>query len=114
MELEDFQKIASTLKGTEEDIKWENHLCFCIAGKIYAILSLDVHPVTISFKVREEEFEEISSQEGFRQAPHLARNKWVYCQNANLVKFSDWKQYLTTSYELVKSKLPKKVQQQLQ
>ncbi|MFN8311014.1 MAG: MmcQ/YjbR family DNA-binding protein [Chitinophagales bacterium] len=113
MQLEDFQNLAAQLKGTTEDIKWENHLCFCVAGKMYAILSMDVQPITISFKVADEDFEQMAAQNGFIPAPYLARNKWVYCKDANLVPPRKWKEYLANSYELVKAKLPKKIQQGL-
>ena len=43
----------------------------------------------------------------------MARNKWVTVQEFNKLKVGEWKHYIGQSYELVRSKLPKKVQQAL-
>jgi hypothetical protein len=65
MNIEELQSICRKLKGRTEDIKWENHLCFNISGKMFLITSPDSVPVSASFKVADEEFEELSSRKAF-------------------------------------------------
>lgn len=63
-----------------------------------------------SFKVPDEDFEELSASDVFILAPHMARAKWVKVVKPYALKIADWKAYIEKSYELVKAKLPKKVQ----
>lgn len=113
MDIEDLQKICKSLPGSTEDIKWENHLCYCIGGKMYISIGLDHSPVTSSFKVKEEDFEELSAREGLAPAPYLARYKWVWTSDINLLSREEWDFYIQQSYELVKNKLPKKIRREL-
>lgn len=79
---------------------------------MYYITSF-THP-TSSLKVSDEEFNEITARDGIIPAPYLARNKWI--QVASVATFSqkEWEHYLRQSYELVKSKLPKKLQLEIE
>ncbi len=85
MTIEDLQSICKTFPGTTEDIKWEDHLCFNVGGKMYLVTSPGTIPHTASFKVSDEIFEEISSREGFKPAAYLARYKWVYIDDINRI-----------------------------
>jgi predicted DNA-binding protein (MmcQ/YjbR family) len=110
VDFETIQDICQQFPGVTEDIKWENHLCFCVAEKMFLVLGLDETPPTASFKVGDDEFDEISSREGFKPAPYMARNKWVFTDNISRMNRQEWQQRARNAYELVKSKLPKKVQ----
>lgn len=70
-------------------------------------------PLTVSLKVNDEEFEELSVRAGIIPAPYLARHKWIYIQNEKVFSRKEWEHYIHQSYELVKAKLPKKLLQQL-
>lgn len=113
MEIENLQAICNELPGVTEDIKWENHLCFCIGGKMFLVIGLDESPVTASFKVSPEEFEEISQKEGFMPAPYMARNKWVLAKDINTLTTAEWKHFISQSYRLVSSKLTLKLKKEL-
>jgi len=63
--------------------------------------------------VKDEEFEEISNWPGFKPAPYVAKYKWVWIDDINKMKKTDWKKYVTQSYDLVKSKLPAKTKKTL-
>jgi predicted DNA-binding protein (MmcQ/YjbR family) len=78
MDTETLQAICAKFPGVTEDIKWENHLCFCVAEKMFLVLGLDTTPTTASFKVSDDEFDELSARKGFKPAPYMARNKWVF------------------------------------
>ena len=48
MTLDTIQKICKSFPEVTEDIKWENHLCFNVGGKMFLITSPDSSPSTSS------------------------------------------------------------------
>jgi predicted DNA-binding protein (MmcQ/YjbR family) len=113
MEIEDIQKICRQFKGVVEDIKWENHLCFNVGGKMFLITAPDRIPHSATFKVSDEDFEEVTEKEGFSPAPYMARYKWVYVDDINLLTKAEWKQFIKKSYDLIYAKLPSKLRAQI-
>ena len=108
MTLEAIQNICNSFPDVTEDIKWEDHLCFCVGGKIFIITSPSETPVTASFKVDPEKREELVEREGFKPAPYLAKHCWVWVDDISRLNHKEWKSLLQTAYELVKARLPKK------
>ena len=113
MTVEEIQEICRKLPAVTEDIKWGNDLVFSVGGKMFCVAGLEQSPVSASFKVLDEEFEEMCSRPGFKPAPYVAKYKWVWMDNINRLKKSEWKHYLKQSYELVKDKLTAKLKKQL-
>ncbi len=113
MTIENIQTFCKTLPGVTEDIKWEDHLCFNVGGKMFLITAPDNTPASASFKVTDEEFETISAREGFIPAPYLARYKWVHLDDINRLNEKKWEFYIRQSYQLGSSKLPLKLQKQI-
>ena len=113
MNIEDIQAICRSLTAVTEDIKWEHDLVFSIGGKMFCVVGLDQSPVSASFKVKDEEFEEMCDWPGFKPAPYVAKYKWILVEDTTKVKKSNWKKYLKQSYDLVKEKLPAKTKRQL-
>jgi predicted DNA-binding protein (MmcQ/YjbR family) len=113
MNIEQLQQLCHTFPGTTADIKWEHDLCFCVAEKMYLILGPDNFPVSASFKVLDEEFEEMSTRNGFKPAPYLARYKWLHVSDIALLSTEEWKHYARQSYDLVYNKLPAKLKREI-
>lgn len=113
MNIDDLQSICKKFPSVTQDVKWGSDLVFSIGGKMFFVVELDQSPTSASFKVNDEEFEEMSSWPGFKPAPYVAKYKWVFIEDISKMKKSDWQKYLQKSYDLVKEKLPKKVQKQL-
>jgi predicted DNA-binding protein (MmcQ/YjbR family) len=113
MTVEDLQSICKKFKGVTEDIKWEDHLCFNVGDKMFLVTSPDTVPVSASFKVSDEEFDELSIKKGFMPAPYLARYKWVHLDDIKRLSHKQWEKYLKQSYELIASKLPAKTKKAL-
>lgn len=113
MNIEDLQNICKAMPHVTEDVKWGHDLVFSIGGKMFHVVGLEGSPTTASFKVTEEEFDEMSTRPGFKPAPYVAKYKWVYIDDINKMKMKEWKHYLQQSYELVKAKLSPKVRKQL-
>ena len=107
--LDDLRDYCKSFKGFSEDIKWD-HLCFCVAEKIFAIFSVDEIPLGAAFKVSAEDFETLTELDGFKQAPHFAKGQWISVNNIALLGKKEWEHYLNASYNLVKAKLTKKQQ----
>jgi predicted DNA-binding protein (MmcQ/YjbR family) len=113
MNIEEIQSICRQLPGVTEDIKWGHDLVFSIGGKMFCVAGLEQSPTTASFKVKDEEFDEICSWPGFKPAPYVAKYKWVWIDDINKMTKTAWKKYLRQSYDLVSSKLPAKLKKQL-
>ena len=112
MNIEDLRKLCYLLPAVTEDIKWGNDLAFSIGNKMFCVASLEP-PFTCSFKVKDEEFEELSSQNGFMPAPYIAKAKWVLVTDPSKLNKREWEKYIKQSYELIKMKLTKKLRQEL-
>lgn len=109
MTIGDVQQVCQKFPGVTEDIKWGHDLVFSVGGKMFCVLGLDQQPTSASFKVTDDEFDEMAARPGFKPAPYMAKHKWVWVDDINLIKKNDWKLYLKQSYEQVKAKLPAKI-----
>ena len=112
MNIDFLQELCSKWPGVTTDVKWGNDFVFSVAEKMFCVTSLEP-PAKISFKVNDEEFEELSAREGFMPAPYMARNKWVLVTHPGKLTKKEWEHYVKQSYELVKSRLSKKMQDTL-
>jgi predicted DNA-binding protein (MmcQ/YjbR family) len=101
------------LKGVTQDIKWEDHLCLNVGGKMFIVTAPDHVPVSASFKASDTEFEELTQREGIIPAPYMARHKWVHVDDINRLSPKEWQHYTTVAYRLVASKLPAKLRKEL-
>lgn len=113
MDIETMRSICQAFPGVTEDVKWEHDLVFSVGLKMFCVIGLDENPVSASFKVKDEEFEELSNRPGFKPAPYVARYKWVLLEDISLLKKSALETYIKQSYELVKAKLPAKIRKEL-
>jgi predicted DNA-binding protein (MmcQ/YjbR family) len=113
MTIEDIQEVCKKFKGVTEDIKWEDHLCFNVGGKMFLVTAPDHVPISASIKVSDEEFDALSEKKGFMPAPYMARHKWIKMDDINLLSKKQWERYLKEAYILVGSKLPAKTRKQI-
>jgi predicted DNA-binding protein (MmcQ/YjbR family) len=114
MNAEELRAYCLHLKGVTEDLKWGEHLCFCVHEKIFLVLSLDETPVCASFKVTEEQFDELCEHDGIAQAPYFAKRQWVKVNDIALLPTDKWNFYINNAYRLVAAKLPKKIKEKLE
>ncbi len=90
MDIETLRDMCRALPAVTEDIKWGHDLCFSVAGKMFCVAALE-GPLTVSFKVKDEEFDELSNsrecartvrrtlQVGARRGPGcLNRKEWAH------------------------------------
>ncbi|MCD6063283.1 MAG: hypothetical protein K0R82_1194 [Flavipsychrobacter sp.] len=112
MDTEKLSSICLGFPGATEGVKWEDHLCFMVGEKMFCITGF-ADDATVSIKVTDEDFEELCERKDIIQAPYMAKNKWVQVQKRNALKPKEWEHYLRQSYELIKSKLTKKLQREI-
>jgi len=113
MTIEQLQSVCKKMPGVTEDIKWEDHLCFNVGGKMFIITSPDRVPHSASFKANDDDFAELSEIPGCMPAPYLARHKWIHVDDINRFSAAQWQHYASEAYRLVASKLPAKVRKEL-
>ncbi len=113
MNLEALRTYCLSLPGVTEDIKWEHDLCFSVGSKMFLVVAPDQVPTSASFKASDEDFAELTGREGFRPAPYLARYHWVWVDDIGRLTDKEWLEYARRSYDLVFSKLPARIRQQL-
>src|ERR1044071_972321 len=68
---------------------------------------------SLSFKCTPERFDELIEYDGIVPAPYMARNKWVMLERLDALPGSQLKTQIKISYDLVFSKLTKKLQTEL-
>jgi predicted DNA-binding protein (MmcQ/YjbR family) len=112
MNLDSVRNYCLSLPHATEDIQWGNDLLFRISGKIFAGMSLDP-PHSLSFKCAPEKFDELIEFEGIIPAPYTARNKWVMLERLDALNDSEIKRLIKDAYEMIFSKLTKKLQAEL-
>jgi predicted DNA-binding protein (MmcQ/YjbR family) len=112
MNIDTVRGYCLSLPHATEDIQWGNDLLFRIGEKIFAGMSLDP-PHSLSFKCTPEKFDELIELEGIIPAPYTARNKWVMLERLDALRDSEIKSLIANSYEMIFSKLTKKMQAEL-
>ena len=100
------------LRGVTEDVKWHDNLVFSVAGKMFAVFQVpDLD--RLSFKVEPLTFSTLVGQQGIDPAPYLARHHWVRVGDRRVMPPEVLADFLTESYRLVASRLPKKTRRAL-
>lgn len=114
MDQEQIRRFCLSLPSVTERVQWGDDLLFCIGEKMFAVTSLDPkHGAKLSFKCTPEKFSELTEREGIIPAPYVARYHWVALTDLDAIGQRELKGLLKNAYQLVRDKLPKKVQQTL-
>jgi predicted DNA-binding protein (MmcQ/YjbR family) len=109
MDIESFREYCLSFPHATEKVQWGNDLVFKIAGKMFAVTSLEAaSKYCLSFKCTEEKFAELIERDGIAPAPYAARYHWVSLETFDALREKELKSLVRTSYDLVFDKLPKK------
>src|ERR1700685_3722669 len=87
-----------------ENLQWGETVCFKVAGKIFATLSLDSVPPSLCLKCSPEKFAELCEQEGVKPAPYVGRYKWVLLERLDVLSDEELEDLIRQSYKLVAAK----------
>ncbi len=110
MNIEELRLLCLSMPGATEGLKWEDHICFMVADKIFCMMGGNGN---ICFKVTPEEFAELIERDGIVPTPYMARNKWVTIIEFSGLKTSEWEHYIRQSYTIIVSKLTRKLRENL-
>jgi predicted DNA-binding protein (MmcQ/YjbR family) len=115
MRLDQLKAFALSLPGTSVVKQWGETLVFKVGGKMFVIVSLDGELAEqISFKCGPKEFKRLTDEvDGAIPAPYLARASWIALEDPAALSSTELKQHIQESYDLVCSKLPKKIRSSL-
>ena len=110
MDIESIRSFCLSLPHVDEKVQWGDDLLFRIGEKMFAVTALEPsHGVVLSFKCTPEKFAELVEQEGIIPAPYMARHHWVGLERFDALPDRELKPLLTSAYQMVLEKLPKKV-----
>lgn len=102
------EKLCAALPGATRDIKWGQDICFSVGGKMFAVMcETGDHANSMSFKVDDNRFLELTDGDRYLPAPYLARAKWVFVKDVRKIPEAELKPLLGRSYEIIRDKLPK-------
>lgn len=108
------RKLTADWPGISADIKWEEHLAFCVGGKMFCIYNLRGPTAGyLSFKVGAERFLEFTDRPGLRPAPYLARAHWVQMTDPKALPKRELETLLRAAYEQIAAKLTRAQKQSL-
>ena len=104
MSVESIRKFCLSFPHATENLQWGDDLCFKVGGKIFALLNLNAVPPRLMFKCDPERFAELVEYEEIIPAPYLGRYKWVSFERLDVLPWSDVKDLIAQSYEMVAAK----------
>jgi predicted DNA-binding protein (MmcQ/YjbR family) len=110
MNLEELRAFCLSLPGATEDVKWGNDLTFLVGKKMFAVTGLEGATQGVSFKCTPEKFAELVEMDGIRPAHYVARYFWVTVEKLDALPADELKNLIVNSYNMVRHKLPKKLQ----
>jgi predicted DNA-binding protein (MmcQ/YjbR family) len=110
MHIDQVRKLCLSFPGATEQIQWGSDLLFKVGGKMFAVTTLEPAKVWLCLKATPESFAELTERQGVIPAPYLARAKWVALETREAVSIPELEQLLRESYEMVRAKLPRKMQ----
>jgi predicted DNA-binding protein (MmcQ/YjbR family) len=113
MNVESIRRYCMSFPHATEVVQWGDDLVFKIAGKMFAVVDLRP-PNHIAFKCDPESFAELTEKEGIIPAPYMARAQWVSVQHHDALEAGELKNLIQASYDMVRARLPKKVQAKLE
>ena len=102
------KKHSAALPGATSDIKWGKDLCYSVGGKMFAVMcETGEHANTLSFKVDDHRFLELTDTDRYIPAPYMAQHKWVFVNDVRKVSEGELLPLITRAYEIIRDKLPK-------
>ena len=114
MDASDLESLCGAWPGVTSDVKWEDDLVFCVAGKMFTVFCLrGPDRGRLSFKVDPERFLELTDQPGIVPAHYMARAFWITILEPGKFARTQIDEFVRHSYALVRARLTKKVQAKL-
>lgn len=111
MNLESLRKFCAGLPAVTRDTKWGADEVYSVGTKMFAVFWIDNSKAkTVSLKVDDERFLELTDRPGIIPAPYLARAHWIQIERRDALPDVEARALIERSHALVLAKLPRKVQ----
>jgi len=104
MNVDSIRSFCLSFPQAKENLQWGETLCFKVRGKLFALLSLDSVPPSLTLKSTPERFAELIENQDIIPAPYVGRYKWVALQRLDALPWNDLKALIEQSYMLVSKK----------
>jgi predicted DNA-binding protein (MmcQ/YjbR family) len=104
MSVESIRRFCLSFPHATENLQWGDDLCFKVGEKIFGLMSLSSVPPRLMFKCTPKRFAELVEQEDIVPAPYVGRYKWVSFQRLDVLPWSEMKDLIEQSYEMVAAK----------
>jgi len=104
MNFKNIQNLCLSFSGVTEEVKWRQDRYFSVENQPFCVTDSDTDGGA-SFKVLEQEFDEMIVREGIIPAPYMDREYWVMVLDFSWLTDAEWAHYIQQSYELVKANL---------
>ena len=102
---------CKSLAGATYDVKWGKDHCYSVGGKMFAVVGPDG---SMSFKVDDDRFLELTDVPNMIPAPYMAKHKWVLVQDLKKADEAQVCELVKRSHELIFAKLSKKMQREIE
>jgi predicted DNA-binding protein (MmcQ/YjbR family) len=114
MDEKSLSRLSAGWPGLTAGIKWEHDLIFMVAGKMFCGLCVKGgQKGKLAFKVEEGRFLEFTDRPGIVPAPYMARSHWISLDDPSVLPRDELEALIRRAYELVREKLPRKLQREL-
>jgi predicted DNA-binding protein (MmcQ/YjbR family) len=115
MNRDEFNTYCATFTASTHVVQWGNSDVWKVGGKLFALCGWNNGNDAFTFKVTDIAFEVLPEIEGIRPAPYLASRgmKWLQQYGEPGLSDTELKNHITYSYNMVASKLTKKLKNQL-
>jgi predicted DNA-binding protein (MmcQ/YjbR family) len=101
MNVDSVRGYCLSFRQAKETLQWGETVCFKVAGKIFAMLSLASVPPSLCFKCTPEKFAELCEVEGIRPAPYVGRYQWVLLERLDVLGDEEIEGLIRESYEMI-------------
>ncbi len=102
------------LPAATYDLKWEVDHAYSVGGKMFAVVfDAKKGAESVSFKVDDVRFLELTDRPGVVPAPYLARAKWVQVKPLGSLGDREMKELVARSHALVAAKLTRAVRRSI-
>jgi predicted DNA-binding protein (MmcQ/YjbR family) len=112
MNLDTLRTFCLSLPGATEEVQWKTDLLFKVGGKIFAITGFGPK-FGVMLKSDPETFADLVEREGIIKAPYLGHRHWISIISERAMSDAELKKTIRNSYDLVRAKLTRKVQDKL-
>ncbi|MEN7551456.1 MmcQ/YjbR family DNA-binding protein [Rapidithrix thailandica] len=114
MHLDEFREYCLSFKGTSEDLPFDqNTLVFKVMGKMFALTDIELFE-SINVKCDPEKAEELRERfTAVLPGYHMNKKHWNTILVSSDMNDKELKLWVKHSYDLVVSKLPKKLREEL-